>query len=363
MFRIDTSRKALARPTPLPQGTPGYFQDTNPAGGTEVSADWLNAVQEEIAHVIEALGHTLDKTDVTQLWAALEAPLTILGSFKDQVRIGDPDGTGIFSTIIGTEGGVLGPLFGYVETDKAYLEEGLFIGTQASSTQAITADRDCAFRNITLSSGGVDGIKAIASTGRLATIGPVYAQGDIKAGCTDLNGAGAKFTVNGGTGNINTKGDIVVNQGGVGGNDALTLDSATGNMSAAGFIGAYGDLVAGGKVSGTGGLAVGYLDNVTNTDPATMNSPSGKVSEWWVGSSVWSSGVIQTQTINCDKVGANSIVLVSVQAGDGSPATYRPISCGVREQAVGSFVIWARNDGTDMTDPTIAWRFVVINPV
>lgn len=57
---------------------------------TVVTDDWLNATQEEIAHVIEQTGGTLNKLNNTQLWAALsgwfakgvQATETVLGIAK-----------------------------------------------------------------------------------------------------------------------------------------------------------------------------------------------------------------------------------------------------------------------------------------
>jgi hypothetical protein len=74
MHRIDGSDVVLAVPTPSAVGTPGYFRkaDTGTATkGTVVSTDWLNAVQEEIAGVIEGAGLALSKTDRGQLSAAI----------------------------------------------------------------------------------------------------------------------------------------------------------------------------------------------------------------------------------------------------------------------------------------------------
>jgi hypothetical protein len=65
MFRIDTSDNTATLPTPAPLGTPGYFTDEN--GGTIVTQDWANEVQEEIAHAIEGAGETPDKTNQKQL--------------------------------------------------------------------------------------------------------------------------------------------------------------------------------------------------------------------------------------------------------------------------------------------------------
>lgn len=89
MFRIDDPTAAPALPTPQqPLGPSGFFTGGNEATGlspTRVSADWLNATQEEIAHVIEAAGIVLSKTDRTQLFQALQkltrtrlgAPMTL----------------------------------------------------------------------------------------------------------------------------------------------------------------------------------------------------------------------------------------------------------------------------------------------
>lgn len=72
MYRIDTATNTAMLPVPAAVGTQGYFQDTDPGGGTEVTADWLNHVQEEIAEIVEGLGGTLDKADVDQVWTYLK---------------------------------------------------------------------------------------------------------------------------------------------------------------------------------------------------------------------------------------------------------------------------------------------------
>lgn len=78
MFRVDNATAAAALPTPGAVGPnpDSFFTDGDPVGGTPatvVPADWLNAVQEEISHVIEQAGDTLDKDDRTQLYAAIQA--------------------------------------------------------------------------------------------------------------------------------------------------------------------------------------------------------------------------------------------------------------------------------------------------
>lgn len=73
MFRID-----------VPSATPDHkFTGGSPTGAipaTTVSPEWLNAVQEEIAHVIEQSGLTLSKADSGQLWDALQS-LSSQGAF------------------------------------------------------------------------------------------------------------------------------------------------------------------------------------------------------------------------------------------------------------------------------------------
>jgi len=74
MHRTDTPTSTPTIPTPEPAGTPGYFTNGDPLAPeapTIPSADWFNAVQEEVASVVEASGLTLDKGDNTQLLQAL----------------------------------------------------------------------------------------------------------------------------------------------------------------------------------------------------------------------------------------------------------------------------------------------------
>ena len=64
MKRIDT-------PTAL---AGGHFSNANPdAGGlpTQLDASWFENVQEELAHVVEESGRTLDGGNKTQLLAAI----------------------------------------------------------------------------------------------------------------------------------------------------------------------------------------------------------------------------------------------------------------------------------------------------
>jgi len=71
MHRIDNPNAAGALPTPGPVGTPGYFGQ----GVTEVDADFLNALQEELRNTIVNSPGTpaLDKTKQNQLQLAINA--------------------------------------------------------------------------------------------------------------------------------------------------------------------------------------------------------------------------------------------------------------------------------------------------
>jgi len=75
MHRIDSEATSASLPTPAAVGaTVGYFTEGVPGSipATVVSDDWLNAVQEELAYVIEQSGGTLDKTSRVQLKAAID---------------------------------------------------------------------------------------------------------------------------------------------------------------------------------------------------------------------------------------------------------------------------------------------------
>jgi hypothetical protein len=77
MYRIDNATALPTIPTPAAVGPVpnGFFTKGNPNTAelaTIVDDDWLNALQEELANVIESAGITLSKTDRTQLLAAIQ---------------------------------------------------------------------------------------------------------------------------------------------------------------------------------------------------------------------------------------------------------------------------------------------------
>lgn len=70
MFLIDSADATGSEPTRPAAGTPAYFSNSNE---TIVPDWWLNMMQKEPAYVVTQNGLTLDKTDDTQLYQALQA--------------------------------------------------------------------------------------------------------------------------------------------------------------------------------------------------------------------------------------------------------------------------------------------------
>ncbi|QBY56161.1 tail fiber protein [Cupriavidus oxalaticus] len=89
MHRIDTIDAVDTMPPPAALGTPGFYSDGDVETGrrgTVMSADALNAVQEEICGVIEGVGMPLDKQDNGQLLVAIQS---MVQSMIDDQRVGE----------------------------------------------------------------------------------------------------------------------------------------------------------------------------------------------------------------------------------------------------------------------------------
>lgn len=76
MHRIDgpTASTTLPAATDV-VGTPGYWTNGDPAEAvppTIPTQDWFNTVQEELSHIVESAGGTLDKGNHNQLLLALQ---------------------------------------------------------------------------------------------------------------------------------------------------------------------------------------------------------------------------------------------------------------------------------------------------
>lgn len=103
MQRIDGERVSDTLQVPITESAPGYFKRPEVGiEGTQVTADWANSIQEEIASVIESLGTDLDVTDRTQL---LDSINTIVdGNFVNADLTIYLDPAGSDSTGDGTSG-------------------------------------------------------------------------------------------------------------------------------------------------------------------------------------------------------------------------------------------------------------------
>lgn len=90
MHRIDTLSAATSLPAQkAAEGPQGFFEDGLDGTGkpsTKVSADWANAIQEEIVNVILTAGLSLNKSDNTQLGKALRALVPIYSGYTGDVR-------------------------------------------------------------------------------------------------------------------------------------------------------------------------------------------------------------------------------------------------------------------------------------
>ena len=78
MYRIDNATavpngSGLPTPGAVGPNVNGFFTNGGGSNGTIVDGDWANAVQEEIAGVIEAASLVLSKTNHLQLLAAIKA--------------------------------------------------------------------------------------------------------------------------------------------------------------------------------------------------------------------------------------------------------------------------------------------------
>lgn len=93
MQRITHSTAVAELPPVTSSGEPGYFVEKNLSlgvPGTQITKDWLNGIQEEIATVIEEAGLELDGGDFGQLHQAIAQ---LISSAVTAVNGGIPSGT------------------------------------------------------------------------------------------------------------------------------------------------------------------------------------------------------------------------------------------------------------------------------
>lgn len=106
MHRIDSDTAIAVIPSNDPVGAAGFFTKGTPGPGTPVPAtnltqDWCNAIQEEIAGIILSAGIALDKTKNNQLLAAIQKLQSIKLSANTAFYVrtdGDDANTGLANT-------------------------------------------------------------------------------------------------------------------------------------------------------------------------------------------------------------------------------------------------------------------------
>lgn len=164
MDRVRTPDAAAELPAYSEDGTAGYFDD-----GTTITPQVLNQLVEELRNLLVALGVTPSALSDTQLRDALKPLLTEALALTDKIEIGNPMGTG-YQTTIDTEGGEVGPLYGFMQTAKLFATFGIYIGTRGSTPkQVIDEDADASFRNVE-ATGDVD-VGGDISADRVETTG------------------------------------------------------------------------------------------------------------------------------------------------------------------------------------------------
>jgi len=158
MFRIDGTDNVAVKPAKSAVGTQGYFRKadtTTSTRGTVVTTDWLNAVQDEIAGVIEAAGLVLNKADDGQLEDALKAWVEIAGVISDLADTGSVSTTHT-RVVVGSTNSraqAANTLAAASQTSSASGTESAVI---ACDTSQATGDQTAALASTNTIAGGVD---------------------------------------------------------------------------------------------------------------------------------------------------------------------------------------------------------------
>lgn len=159
MHRIDNATAVAALPVPAAVGPnpDHYFTKGNPGSGipaTIVDDDWANAVQEELAYVIEQAGLTLNKTTNTQLRQAIQSMIV---SAQKAVII-----SGVIFQASVTDGEVV-----YWDSANSRFDEALADGSAAQNAVGVadvTNSKVYVFGDAVLFSGLTPGSKYYLST-------------------------------------------------------------------------------------------------------------------------------------------------------------------------------------------------------
>lgn len=427
MHRIDTPSNANACPTPLTPGTPGYFKAPDPGqdNGTEVSPDWLNAVQEEISLVIEGLGGVLDKTSRNQLWIKFREHVGALYSGAATTGTGSARDTGRLSALMAVLGSsaanglavVMASMNGFARRstptnlpmvlaaslNAKLAQPGLAIGwsdTELTSEQktddlnhnlqvlldpstgdiktrggaklAGNVDSDSDYKFVVDADGNVDAAGdigadgnigaggqitatgdivtlgnvsaagGVAAGGQVSAVGDMTSDGSIKAGCTA--GAAPKALFDGSNGNI----------GAMGGLNLGCTDAETGAGAKFQVEGSTGNLMSGLRLPAATAEAIydeGFL-------PAVLHAVSGTV--WRTASPIAAGSADTLLAMTNNKIGANSKLVWSIRCSD-TTSRLVPGHCVL---SVGGANFYVHNvSATERPSSEYYIDFLVINPV
>lgn len=380
MDRNRTPDVAGTLPPYSADGTPGFFTDEG--GGTTVPAQWCNQVTEELRNLLVAAGVTPSPLSDAQLVVALSGALAAIsangsvttpnkkvvlastlssasGTDSAVAASNNSSASGNQAFVAACEDGhasygddaILAACHSYVSRAmsvllaslNASLHQANSIGWGYSDTQ-LESDPG-ANRNLT---GRID-----VATGNVHFKGTLNLGGDV-----DTGGTGVFFVD--ADGNVHPAGNLVMLATNILAN-AITANSdllVGGNASIVGWVQAGGSGTFGGKVTAPDGLVVDFTQMGSNGSPYTINAPSGQGGTFYIMGSVWHVGDAMEWVVNNNRVGPHSLVFPTAWC---SPDTR--IACGLKHKGTGTFTIWARNDGADVTDPTVAFQFLVVNPV
>lgn len=109
---------------------------------TEITADWMNAIQEELVNVVEGAGLTLNKPENTQLLTAINR-LIKGGDYKESVRVATDVAINLAAPGANIDGIAMVAGDRFLEKDNATLaNRGIYIwnGAAVAATRALDAD-------------------------------------------------------------------------------------------------------------------------------------------------------------------------------------------------------------------------------
>lgn len=368
MFRIDTPTAVALKPARTPIGTPGHF--TEAGTPTRLSAEWFEAVQEEMTALVENAGLTLDKSDDAQLWSAIgggaaavchatdtgvvttNRTRAVIASYlsrasdADSVVVASSNSvaSGVQSMVCASYGStasytnsaVLGSIGSVAASSGAMVLGSLYCRVQSYNYGMLLASRGGRLIDQYTLAGAYDagasaepgfGISNVGLTWRIHTPDGEGFFTDLAAG--DVNGGTRRFTVDGASGDVHTDGDLDVDGG---------LDVASGSVRV---------VQASGTVEADGGFVL----------PDGADEVSETYTESWV---TVADGTLVESTRANGSIAADSMVLWSWDFGTGTE--HVTPGRAIVNPAGGSVKFQLRNTSGGALSGTWTIRYVVVNP-